>query len=185
VSYRDDTNALYARAEALERDLERARAELAELRGQARPRGTDDEFPAGEQLSSGSPFSPTPESLSVKAARAQAASDRALAALELREGAAEAPWLGAVHQYEDALGRAVELVIPDLIARHRGVSGDGSPEQLQWMLDVLVATLREQFSGGPPVGAKPWKTIASLVDGWAPHNELGRVLAALGAYWGR
>src|SRR5437868_11238016 len=130
-------NALYVRAEALERDLERARAELAELRGE-RPaplRARDDgAFPAGELRAPAPRDEPPPPP--------PPAFDRVLDALDERARPAEPPALSALHDYEDAIARAVELLMAELVARHRRIDGDGTHEQLLWVLDLLVAHWR-------------------------------------------
>ena len=96
----------------------------------------------------------------------------------------EPPELHRVHDFEDAIGRAVELVMPELIARHRGVSGDGTHEQLLVVLDVLV-TLWRDHAAAVPTEPRVWAYVEGLVSGWAEHNELRRVLVQIGRYRAR
>ena len=183
MSYREDLNALYARADALERDLERARAELAELRGQPRPPREDREFPAGELIVERRPFA---EQLTdERRAREAPVADGVLALLESRHSRSDPAPLGAEHEFEDGIGRAIELLVPELIARHRGVRGDGTHAQLLGLLDLLVALWREHSSGAPPAEPRSWSAVERLTHGWEPHNELARVLRQLGDYYCR
>jgi hypothetical protein len=178
VSYRDDMNALYARTESLERDLERAQEEIARLRGEAeaapsqrRLQRDGRKFMAGELRSVVPPPPPPPNAEGV------------LAMLDSMAAAHDPPPLRALHEYEDAIARAVELLMPELIARRRGVRGDGSEQELLWLLDLLNVLWHEHAADKPPALVELWRQAAGLARGWAPHNELARALLQIAAYY--
>ena len=176
MSFRDDMNALYARAETLERDLERAQAELAELRGQGAPQSRADR----ERQTSAPPASfggagPTWQ-------EPAPAEPMALEFLERLHARHEPPQLAALHDYEDAIGRAVELVVPEMTARHRGVAGDGSHQELLQLLEFLVALWRHHTATPPATSAVPWHAVDQVIQRWPEHNELGRVLRQMRDY---
>jgi hypothetical protein len=179
MSFRDDMNALYARAETLERDLERAQAELAELRarggGSAGGVATGDGGGGRGVLASLPAFGPKARE------RAQHLEPMALDLLDRMHTRSEPPQLAALHEYEDGIGRAIELVVPEMMARHRGVAGDGSHAQLMALLDFLTALWRGHTAGMRTDPGR-WRTVESLIAEWQPHNELGRVLRQLADY---
>ena len=176
MAFRDDMNALYARAETLERDLERAQAELAELRGQGSPQSR------AERERQGLPSSTSYGGGGQASLEPAPAAPMALEFLERLHTRHEPPQLAALHDYEDAIGRAVELVVPEMTARHRGVAGDGSHAELLTLLEFLVALWRDHTSGRPKTHEVPWLIVDRVIQGWPAHNELGRVLRQMRQY---
>jgi hypothetical protein len=170
-------NALYARAESLERDLERAQEEIAQLRGEARATPARRAVDQAVLKWLGSPQRVAPS------APPRPDVDSALAAIDSLVASREPPALHALHEYEDTIARAVELLMPELIARRRGVRGDGSEPELLWLLDLLTALWHEHAAGKPPALAEPWRHAAGLARGWASHNELARALLQIAAYY--
>jgi len=178
MSFRDDMNALYARAEALERDLERANAEVAELRGQrSSPAGSERGRTGPSRWSSW--WSGTSSAEGTPSPPPAVEPREALEFLERLHARNDPPALTALQDYEETIGRAIELVVPELLARRRGLSGDGSVSELQATLDFLVALWRDHASGQSNPTGQRWQVMDRVIRGWAAHNELRRVLEQL------
>jgi hypothetical protein len=80
----------------------------------------------------------------------------------------------------------MELVIPEMVARHRNQSGDGTHAQLLGILDLLVSLWRNYTAGTlPPMTARSWSPVEKITAGWQPWNELKRILSAIGSYYAR
>ena len=182
MAYRNDMDALLERAESLERDLARAQEELTQLRG-GDWRGGEPPIRIGVRYDdSAPPQSPEPRG---DKRRLRVDSAHVLEVLEASHPVhLQTLPLGDPVAFEEAVCRAIELTAASLLPRHRGVPGDGTHAQLVGVLELLVALWREYVSGKlMPKRSRSWGPVELITRGWAPDNELRRLLVQIGQYY--